>query len=502
MSLKKNIFANYASQLYVTLIGIVMVPLYVKYMGAEAYGLVGFFSMLQAWFTLLDMGLTPTIARETARFQGGATQALAYRRLVRALEGVFLMVALLGGGALFAASGYIARDWLNASKLPIAEVTASVQLMAVIIGMRWMCGLYRGAISGSEKLVWLGAYNAGIATVRFVLVLPVLVFAGATPTVFFGFQLGAAIIELAGLLYYAYRLLPRVPAGERLAGGWAALRPVLKFSLSIAFTSSVWVLVTQTDKLVLSKLLPLAEYGYFTLAVLVAGGIMMISGPISSAIMPRMARMEAQGDHAGLIALYRKSTQLVAVFAGATSLTLASCGESLLWVWTGDRALAQQAAPVLALYALGNGVLVVSAFPYYLQYAKGDLRLHLAGNAVFVLLLIPAIIWATSRYGSIGAGVVWLGMNLLSFVAWLPLVHRKFEKGLNKKWYFQDILSIQVPMVLLVVAAGGWANSGLDKTTRMLSLAAIGCGLLVTGLVFSSVARDKLRGTAAKYCNG
>ena len=93
MSLKKNILANYASQIYITLIGIVVVPLYMKYMGSEAYGLVGFFAMLQAWFNLLDMGLTPTIARETARFRGCETDALNYRRLVRALEGIFVIVA-------------------------------------------------------------------------------------------------------------------------------------------------------------------------------------------------------------------------------------------------------------------------------------------------------------------------------------------------------------------------------------------------------------------------
>src|SRR3989304_7095784 len=105
-SLSNNILANYVSQIYVTLIGIIMVPLYIKYMGAEAYGLVGFFAMLQAWFNLLDMGLTPTMSREAARFFGGATDALSYRRLVRALEGVFLVVALSGGGAMFAAAGY------------------------------------------------------------------------------------------------------------------------------------------------------------------------------------------------------------------------------------------------------------------------------------------------------------------------------------------------------------------------------------------------------------
>lgn len=93
MSLKRNILANYVSQIYIMVIGIVMVPLYVRYMGVEAYGLVGFFALLQAWFQLLDIGLTPTMARETARFQGGATDALSLRRLLRTLEGIFIGVA-------------------------------------------------------------------------------------------------------------------------------------------------------------------------------------------------------------------------------------------------------------------------------------------------------------------------------------------------------------------------------------------------------------------------
>jgi len=442
VSLKKNILANYISQFYVTLVGIVTVPLYIKYMGAEAYGLVGFFAMLQAWFALLDMGLTPTMARETARYHGGATDALSFRRLVRALEGVFLLVALGGGAGLFAVSGFIANDWLQASQLPMVELETSLQLMSIIIALRWMCGLYRGAISGSERLVWMGGYNSVIATLRFLAVLPVLIFIGATPTVFFGFQFGVAVIEFAGLLFYTYRLLPDIPHGRRLHWEWAPLKPVLKFSMTIAFTSSVWVLVTQTDKLVLSKILPLAEYGYFTLAVLVAGGIMPIAGPISSAIMPRMSKLEAEGDHAGVIRVYRQATQWVAVVAGSAAVIVAFFAEPLLWVWTGDEILAHKAAPVLVLYALGNGIVAVAGFPYLLQYTKGDLRLHLIGNAGFVVLLIPAIIWGTYQYGALGAGYVWLTMNFISFIAWLPIVHRRFEPGLNLKWYFQDVLII------------------------------------------------------------
>lgn len=492
MSLKRNILANYVSQIYVTLIGIVIVPLYIKYMGAEAYGLVGFFAMLQAWFNLLDMGLTPTMARETARFHGGATDALSYRRLVRALEGIFVMVALIGGGAMFFASTYIARDWLQASHLPIDEVHIAIELIAIIIALRWMGGLYRGVISGSERLVWLGGYNAFIATLRFVGVLCVLEFIGTTPTLFFSYQLGIAVLELMVLLLKAYRLLPVIPVGNQIAWSWSPVKPVLQFSLTIAFTSSVWILVTQTDKLVLSKILPLADYGYFTLAVLVASGVMVISSPVSGVIMPRLAKLEAENDYEGLIRFYRQATQLVAIVAAATSMTITFCAEPLLWAWTGDKLLAHNAAPILRLYALGNGILAVSAFPYYLQYAKGNLRLHLIGNALFVMLLIPAIIWAASQYGGVGAGYVWLAMNVIYFVAWVPLVHHRFVKGLHIKWLGLDVLAIYLSaslasyglfVIMPIVANRWWQFAYLG----IMGLLVILAGVLASSLFWTKV---------------
>lgn len=421
-------------------------------MGAEAYGLVGFFTMLQAWFNLLDMGLTPTVARETARFRGGATDALSYRCLLRALQLIFFTVALLGGGAMFLFSGLIADGWLKVQNLPLAQVQLALQLMAVGVALRWMSGLYRGCISGFERLVWLGGFNAFVATLRFVGVLPILIWVGHSPAVFFTYQLLVAVVELAGLAVKAFGLFPAVPPGQKL--GWLAaslltpIKPVLKFSLTIAFTSSVWVLVTQTDKLVLSKLLPLAEYGYFTLAVLAASGVMMISGPISGALLPRMARLQAEGDEAGLISLYRNATQMVAVIAIPACLVLSFFAEQVLWVWTGDAHAAAQAAPVLRLYALGNGFLAVAAFPYYLQFAKGDLKLHLIGNMFFVVLLIPSVVWATWAYGAIGAGYAWLAANAVYVLAWVPLVHRRFVKGLHRQWIVQDLIPVLVPGVL------------------------------------------------------
>lgn len=449
MSLKRNIIANYASQIYVTAANIIMVPLYMHYMGAEAYGLVGFFAMVQIWFNLLDMGLTPTIARESARFHGGAVSLLEYRQLARALESVFLVVALTGGAILLALSKQMAEKWINTIELPISEVAQALQTMAIIVVLRWMCGFYRGVISGAERLIWLSVFGSFIATARFVFVMPVLMFVGASPIVFFGYQLCVALLELAGLALMAYRLLPEIPKGERIIWEWISLKPILKFSLSIAVTSSIWVLVTQTDKLILSKILALSDYAYYTVAVLVASSIMVVSGPISSALMPRMARLQSEGKPEELLAVYRKATQFVTVISLPVTLMLALFPLQVLWAWTGDAVMAEKAGSVLRLYAVGYGFLAVGAFPYYLQYAKGDLRLHLIGNTLFVVFLIPSLIWATMHYGMTGAGWVWLINNAIYFFCWTPLVHHRFAKRIHCGWLFRDIGLIAVPCLLL-----------------------------------------------------
>ena len=66
--IKKNILANFSGKAWQVLMSLAFVPLYIKFMGIESYGLVGIFASLLALFGLLDMGLSTTLNRELARF--------------------------------------------------------------------------------------------------------------------------------------------------------------------------------------------------------------------------------------------------------------------------------------------------------------------------------------------------------------------------------------------------------------------------------------------------
>ena len=66
MSLRRNLLAGLANSVWSALVSLAVVPFYLKYLGIEAYGLIGFFVTTQAILSLLDMGMAPTINREVA----------------------------------------------------------------------------------------------------------------------------------------------------------------------------------------------------------------------------------------------------------------------------------------------------------------------------------------------------------------------------------------------------------------------------------------------------
>ncbi|GAB1152045.1 MAG: oligosaccharide flippase family protein [Shewanella algae] len=448
--LRKNILANYLSQAYITAIGILILPLYINYMGAESYGLIGFFTLLQSWFSLLDLGLSPTISRETARYHSRSLTPLSFRQLYRSLSIIFTVIAILGGGGLLVTSEIITTKWLTFETLNEVDVLLAVQIMGISVAFRWMGGLYRGIITGSELIVWLSVFNIGIATLRFIGVFASMYFFGFNVLVFFIHQLLVVILELVILVTKANGSLPKINSiATPIGWSFKPIVPILKFAMTIAFTSSIWVLVTQTDKLILSGILPLADYGYFTLAVLVAGAIMVASGPISTALMPRMVRLWTQGDVGELIRVYKMATQIVSIISGTVAITFVFAAKPILLAWTGDVDIANKAAPILRLYAIGNGFLVLAAFPYYLQYAIGKLKYHFVGNVIILIVLIPSIVFAASSYGAIGAAWVWLSLNMFMFFIWVGYVHKKLFPGLHIKWLLEDILIVIIPISIV-----------------------------------------------------
>jgi O-antigen/teichoic acid export membrane protein len=105
-ALKQNVAANVLGQGWSALMGLAFIPVYIQYLGIEAYGLIGLFAVLQTWLSLLDMGLGQTLGREMARFTSGYHSPQSIRNLLRSLEVIMYAMAVLMAAAIVFSSSW------------------------------------------------------------------------------------------------------------------------------------------------------------------------------------------------------------------------------------------------------------------------------------------------------------------------------------------------------------------------------------------------------------
>ncbi|MCB4794490.1 oligosaccharide flippase family protein [Pseudomonas sp. NP21570] len=453
LSVIRNTSLNYLGQAYALLIGILILPFYLKHLGAEAYGLIGFFAVLQAWLQLLDAGMSPALVRQVAHYRGQgdlSTAAGPAGRLLRSFELLLLPIALATCVAIYLGSGWIAGAWLQARELSTGTIMQCISLMGLMVALRLYATLYKSGLQGVELHGWLNATNTLIATLRYLGGLFLVAYVSQEPLDFFLFQTAVALVETLAFASKAYIQL----SSPRLLSGidWRVVRPVLPFAGGMFFTSLLWIVLTQLDKVLLSKVLLLKEYGYFSLVALITTGIMTLTNPLVQTLLPRMTMLVAEGRIAEMERLYLNATRFVCSVLFPMAAVIAWHGHALILAWTGDAGAAQWSERMLFWYVPGSALMAVGAFQFYLQYAYGRLRLHIWYSVVSTAISVPIVIYAALTHGAYGAALAWFFLRLAAFVIWPPVVHRRFSPGLQGIWT-RDILRITAA-TLIGVALG------------------------------------------------
>ncbi len=498
--LRKNILANYLGQFYNIIIGIVMVPFYLKYLGAEAYGLVGFFALMQSWMALLDMGFSPTLSREVAKIKSSSNdvEKLQFKNLLHSLEFVFILISILLSFGIIIFSDWIAQNWLHVTILDMHSVAYCISLMGVIIGFRFITTLYNSGILGAESQVWLNGVNIILNTLRFVGVLAILHFIDNDIELFFEYQFLIGILTFFIFIFKFYWI---VDIGQfKIYFSYKAIKPIMPFAMGIAYTGGIWVFLTQLDKLLLSNILSLQEYGYFAIVAMVANAILQLSAPIGQALQPRMVSLLHQGKEAEMLKLYRKATQFMAIFIFSVAGIVGAFSYELLYSWTGNAEASLWGKDILFWYVMGNAILAIGSFQYGLQFAHGKMKMHVEYNTIIVLISVPLIYFAAYNYGALGVAMLWFGLRALSFFVWIPIVHRKFAKGIHKDWMLQDVLPVFISSLayLFLVKKLAISFDG-SRLEIFMILIVIGLGMLVVNSLVSNKWRMMIKNINERY---
>jgi O-antigen/teichoic acid export membrane protein len=473
---------------------LVCVPLYLRFMGIEAYALIGFYMMFQAMAQIMDLGLSPTMSREMARYSVQPEKAAEARDLLRTVETGYWIIGIALGAILILASPWVATHWIHATALSHGTVQQALLLMGVLAIFQWPVSLYHGGLMGLHRQVSFNILRIAVITLNTGGAVLILWLVSPTVQAFLCWQIlvGAAQSVVLSILLRKY--LPVSPRPSRF--NFLLLNNIGRFAAGMGAIAITSLILTQVDKLVVSKLLSLKTFGYYTVAWAVAGSLAMVSGVVFNVIFPRMSAQVAGQDQIALKHSYHLGAQLMAVLVLPPAAVLSFFSFDVLRLWTRNIEMSLFVAPILRVLVLGSALNALLALPFALQLASGWTRLSWVAGLLSIGVVVPVIIPMTKYYGPVGAATVWVGLNAVNMLIAVPIMHRRLLPH-DMGGYFRDI---GFPFLAALGVAGiarlAFANLN-SPVSIFFALLTVGFASLATAALAAPIIRLAIQSSAA-----
>ena len=489
--MRRNVLANAVGQAASIVLSIVSVPLYIHYLGVEAYGLVAFFSSLGAILSVLDLGLGTTANREVARRRPGAAPDGNIRDLVRTLEAVYVAVGAFIALLIIASAGWIITRWITDQHFPPSTLYVALVVFGISLGVRWPVSLYTGVLLGAERQVALNAAVIGVSVIRTAGAILVIALVSRTLLAFLVWYLISNALEVLIMAVLAWSVLPKGNTRPRIVPG--LMRGIWRFSASVSGNSLLAAGLKQGDRLLITKLLPLRFLGYYAAANTAGTLLATLARPVATAALPRFTVLLASGEKERLAESYHRLSQSVAIVVAPFAATLIFFAHDILRVWTRSEEIAANGSTTFAVFGFAFLLNALMQVPFALQLAAGITWIAIANNAVSIVVLLPLMYVLIKHFGIAGAGVSWALFNTVYFLLIPHVMHRYVLQGHVKRWILQD--NIPFLVAALTIGWGVRLVRDTEGSRVILGISAVAGALLYLVIVFavSGMVREFVR---------
>ncbi|MBN1126569.1 MAG: polysaccharide biosynthesis protein [Sedimentisphaerales bacterium] len=492
--IRKNIIANLCGRGWSTFLAFAVFPIYLTFLGVEAYALIGFHAVLFSLLGMLDLGLSTTLTREQARLSVCEEGKSEQRDLLFTMESVYGVILLTGSVVVVLLAKPIALYWLKANTLSEEAVIWAIRLMGPLIGVQMYVFFYHAGLLGLQKQVAVNIVSVVFGTSRCILTVLFLWLIWRNIVGFFICQVSMAIIEVITLRVLLWKIL--AGSAHKVAFRVTMLREAAPFAGGILGNSLTGVILVQMDKFLLSRLLPLDIFGYYVLASMGAHALWPVITAVNQAFFPKYTQLLNQGLYDTMTELHHRCNQLISFLLFPIACLVFFFSYELILFWTHDSVTAVRSHHIFTVLIVGV-VFAGLAFPYVqVLFAAGKphvlMWINLFSIPVFGLLFILLV----SRYGAIGAAITWsvvIGVGKL--LSLLFFVSRPILKEDPLRWFTRDCITPF--MSTLAVGFLGWLFC--PKNISQIELLLWIGGIYLMMCIAAFLSADLLRGTGIDF---
>jgi O-antigen/teichoic acid export membrane protein len=403
MALVRNAIWNLCGQILPLAAAIVVIPLLLRAMGAEGFGLVSIVWTLIGYFSLFDFGLGRALTKFVS-MEVGQQNTQALPNLI-----VTAMVLLAILGITMACLIWLSVPWMvtNVLKPRVsdpAEVVSSFHLVALAIPLVVINVGLRAVLEGLLRFDLTNLIRVPFGL--FTIISPAVVS-------HFGFGLPAIVLAIGGGIFIAllgYTLQLRASILEFDIGSgrvhWSISKKLLSFGGWISVSNFVAPVIFHLDRFIISAILSVAVMAYYVAPYEAVTKTLILSSAIAGSLFPVFAKLPGIDERSHLATMLT-GTKVVVALMMPVLLVVACFGFELLEIWVGREVAINGSRPLIFL-SVGVFFNAIAYMPYTLLQASGRADL-VAKIQLLQVPIYPLILWfSVSNWHLEGAAIIWV----------------------------------------------------------------------------------------------
>lgn len=485
--ISKNSLINLISRVWSFLSVFIFIPLYIRFLGEEAYGLVSFFATMQAVIQILGLGLSNSLKREFAKSDDILQQSEKYS-LYKSVEFIYILLTIIFIAVILGSSNLIAKKWLNLDMLQDNIVSITLVLMSISISIQFISNIPYGCLLGQNRhfssniLLLLWSLLKGITSII------VIAFIINDIRVFY---IVAILFDFIYLLLLRFSLFKHFEKNSKIwnLSHMKKLKSIWKYAASLFVISTVSVINRQIDKILISKYLSLTELGaYNTLSTLGNLAILFVSA-ISIASFSTFTNDYTNKNYKKLDENFMRINNFSALIVICMGIFIATFSIDLINIWIKNDIYSHLLNNVAFYVILGTTFLGLQEIPYIYMLSQGKTKYNVILSFVFMPIGILANYYFINKYGLIGVSITYFLLMTTQTIVLLVIVF-KVNKVSPISSYILKTYVLPLFVSLLVATVGKITIHKYISNMYLIVLFAVCLGIIALGTLFILLNND------------
>lgn len=355
--LARNAYINLVGQIVPILVAILAIPLLIKVLGSERFGVLALAWVVMGYFGLFDFGLgratTKFVSEHYARDDTESLPELIWSSVL-----VNVVLGLIGGVILAAITPWLTQDALNIPDALLGETRVSFYLLAISVPLIVATAALRGVLEAIQRFDLVNLIKVPASVLSYLGPLMILYFfRGLVPVVAF-LMLSRAVVLLAHLLL-CLRALPILRHG--FAINLSRMKPLVFFGGWLTVSGFIGPSIVAIDRFIIGSFISLSAVTLYVTPYEAVTKLTIFSTSLLSVLFPAFSAMAITQSHELRSLCDRAFKYLLVMVAPIVGVIIALAYE-LMSLWVAPE-FALRSAPVAQWLAVGVLINVLSTIP-------------------------------------------------------------------------------------------------------------------------------------------